>query len=161
MEEWRSLREPACEVSSHGRACVGGLILPGSKTAGGYRQIYIKGQPWYVHRLVTEAFLGPPPSPRHEVNHKNCVRHDNRIDNLEWVTRSENVLHSIAMGGRANWRYVRGEEHGRTTLTESDVRRLRSLRADGRSVSLLTQLFGVSRSTIYRIAKRQSWGHVA
>lgn len=46
-----------------------------------------------VHRLVAIAFLGPPP-PLHEVNHKNGKRSDNRLENLEWVTRSQNVAHS-------------------------------------------------------------------
>lgn len=44
----------------------------------------------YVHRLIAQTFI-PNPDKLPEVNHKNCVRTDNRIKNLEWVTHEENV----------------------------------------------------------------------
>jgi hypothetical protein len=47
---------------------------------------------YYVHRLMAEAFL-PKPSPKHtDVRHINGVKTDNRLENIEWVTRSENML---------------------------------------------------------------------
>jgi hypothetical protein len=45
-----------------------------------------------VHRVVAKAFLGPIPKGK-EVNHKNLDKHDNRVENLEYMTRSENQLH--------------------------------------------------------------------
>jgi hypothetical protein len=51
-----------------------------------------------VQRLVLEAFVGPPPTPAHEANHKNGKKQDNRPINLEWVTRQENVDHAWATG---------------------------------------------------------------
>lgn len=46
-----------------------------------------------VHRLVANAFI-PNPQKKLEINHKNHIRNDNRIENLEWCTRSENTAHT-------------------------------------------------------------------
>lgn len=54
----------------------------------------------YVHQLVANAFHGPCP-PKHEVNHKDGNRVNNRPANLEYVTHSENVRHAIYVLGTA------------------------------------------------------------
>lgn len=53
-----------------------------------------------AHRLVALAFLGNPPTSKHQVNHKNGRRGDNRPDNLEWLTHQENVIHGFRKNGR-------------------------------------------------------------
>lgn len=62
---------------------------------GGYLfvRLSVKGiaQRHFVHRLVCQAFIGNGRDK--EVNHKNMDRKDNRLENLEWVTRRENNTH--------------------------------------------------------------------
>lgn len=50
-----------------------------------------------VHRMVAEAFI-PNPLNKEQVNHKDSNRHNNCVDNLEWVTRSENIQHGMKFG---------------------------------------------------------------
>lgn len=70
-----------------------------------------------VHRLVMLAFVGPSTL---QVNHKNGVRTDNRIDNLEYCTNSENNLHSFRVLGRKSHMIGKfGPRHHRSRPIES------------------------------------------
>jgi len=59
-----------------------------------YPQIKLQNKLFKIHRLVAHTFI-PNIEKKPMVNHKNWIRDDNRVVNLEWCTWSENLIHSI------------------------------------------------------------------
>lgn len=70
-----------------------GRILKTYTKPSGYMQVQLgrKTIPQYIHRLVAKAFI-PNDDNKPQVNHKNGIKCDNKVENLEWVTASENDL---------------------------------------------------------------------
>ncbi len=114
-----------------------------------------------VHRLVAEAFHGSLDGG--EVNHKDGNKRNNRADNLEIVTRQQNIDHAVAMGLIDN----KGEKNSQARLTAEDVVTIRKLYTKGGyqnggiGYKGLAKRFGVSWGTIRSIVQRRIWGHVA
>ncbi|MGE5000457.1 NUMOD4 motif-containing HNH endonuclease [Yersinia enterocolitica] len=77
----------------------GSEINPFKVSKTGYLQIKIGGKKHSAHRLVAMSFCDGY-SDGLVVNHKNGIRDDNRADNLEWVTYSENCQHGFRVNGR-------------------------------------------------------------
>lgn len=75
-----------------------GQILKTEFTIKGYRRIQLQKdngyKHYFVHVLVANEFIGLPKNSRMQVNHKNHNREDNRVQNLEWTTPSQNVKHA-------------------------------------------------------------------
>lgn len=135
-EQWRDVKglEGKYEVSTMGRVRVKPKIIGGWLGANGYIYVslpktlvrigastgkHTSGQKCLVHRLVAEAFIGTRPS-RLDVNHKNSDRTDNRRENLEYVTRQENMRHA--------WR--NGRMKGCTTSHKLSVEQIASIHTD-------------------------------
>lgn len=79
----------------------GGRLLSPATTRLGYKQTRYGGKAILVHRLVALAFLDNPES-KPFINHKNGVRTDNRVSNIEWCTHSENLRHAYRELGAVN-----------------------------------------------------------
>lgn len=111
-----------------------------------------------IHKLVAEAFLGPRPSPKHEVNHKNGIKSDNRAANLEWMTRSQNLQHRRDVLG---YRAARGEANSHVKLTEDGVREIRARCAAGENRKDVARDFGIHKVHVGLIVRRKTWAWLA
>ena len=137
---------------------IDGRILKGG-SAKGYPIVHLSrgGVSWYgtVHRLVAQAFLENPEG-KAEVNHIDGDKANNRVQNLEWATSSENRQHAYDTGLQAG---PKGETNGSSKLSDDEVRYV-FLNPDGLTVRELATKLGVSPRTISGIQKRQQWKHV-
>lgn len=108
-----------------------------------------------VHRLILATWSGQSGEGL-EVNHKNGVKTDNRLENLEWVSRTQNERHSRAELGKD----MRGEKHTGSKLTTEQVIEIRKLKGQGWSYPKLSKKYGIGMSQLHRIVKRIKWAHV-
>ena len=89
----RILIDADIQVNSDGSVVLpSGRISFGSKSAGGYMRVQVRGNFHYVHRLVAQMFI-PNPENKPFINHKDMNRANNNVDNLERVDNGENVKH--------------------------------------------------------------------
>lgn len=125
-----------------------------------------------VHRLVWISFNGPILEGL-EPNHKNGVKSDNRLDNLELMTHKENMTHASKNGLLKS---KSGENNGRAKLTDDEVREIREIyeelktssgtrrgkrkRAPFGTKALLSKKYNVTEDTIKQIIAGNTWGHL-
>jgi uncharacterized protein (DUF433 family) len=108
-----------------------------------------------VHRLMALAFLEKDPTRPH-VNHKNGIRTDNRLENLEWVTQAENNLHAYRSNGKSP---MIGTLNGRSKLNEESVVSIRKMLADGIRIEAIATRFNVTGTAIRHIRNGKAWRH--
>ena len=131
------------------------LLWPFSKTKG-YGIFHADGKKQIVSRYVCYRTHGNPPTAKHQAAHScgngsgGCVTKGH----LSWKTGTENQADRI-VHGTSN----RGERHGRSKLTEQQVREIRSM-IGTQSHSAIAKRFGVVSTHIGLIARRGTWTHV-
>lgn len=161
LEEWRDVvgYEGYYQVSSIGRVrrvrkYIYKILAPAIQPHRGYPYVALcvnsKVKTFQVHKLVAEAFIGPCPE-GYEVNHKDSDRANSMVNNLEYVTRRENILHSVANG-----RWV--VNNRLPVLTQDQADDIREKLASGYNQTELASLYEVSRGTIANVLYRR-WGY--
>ena len=165
LEQWKEVYYNGLatgkEISSCGRVRMvnGKIVQPISNTAG-YQSVAIasvqrEGKQHlcvrkYVHRLVAEYFLDGYKEEL-QINHKNCNKKDNTLDNLELTTPSENIIHAhlnkrMLKRGRTAINYLSS-----TTIEECYIRIIK-----GEKITEIGKLFNIPRTTLSSIINKRS-----
>lgn len=121
-----------------------------------------------VHCLVAQAFLGERPSGL-DINHKDLIKTNNRVSNLEYITRRENIRHawdngacinSVLNGSRYNL-CLKGVLNGSSKLTEEQVLSIRKeFDFGGITKKELARRYEVTDVMIGKIIRREKWKHI-
>jgi hypothetical protein len=104
--------------------------------------------------MVLEAFTGPKPTPNHTANHKDGDKQNNRLSNLDWLSKSEQIQHAIEMGLRPR---IMGIAERSRKVTPNDVLAIRKSTKTNRE---LAEIYPLSREHISGIRNRRFWKHV-
>jgi hypothetical protein len=169
-EEWRPVVgfETHYSVSDLGRvmrtltvsgARAGRILKPDRLPNGRYRvtlRKYGTKSRFQVHRLVATAFCSKPDG-CDVVDHKDNNPANNRADNLQWVTLSQNILFSFSRDGREK---RVGAANNFTKITGEEATAVRQLRAEGWLYKDIAPLFGIDPAHAGLIVKRRCWKHV-
>ena len=134
-----------------------GRVLKQQKTYKGYMRICLtKGGVKFntsVHRLISIAFI-PNPLNKPQVNHKNGIKNDNKIENLEWCTNSENQIHAI----KNNLiKHNVGEKHHMAKLSNAEVYNVRQLHKTGWTNKELAEDFNISQTAMSNILRKVTY----
>lgn len=162
MEIWKDIigYEGLYQVSSEGRVKRfykngNEKLLKPRNVGWGYLQVSLgkegKKTQYLLHRLVGMAFIENPFN-KPQINHLNGIKTDNRVENLEWCTRSENQLHAYANGLQAR---PKGEKNPSAKLSNKDVGAIYLFSNLGLNTNLLAEVFKVSPRCIQRIKNRE------
>lgn len=130
-----------------------GRVLIQTPSKKGYPEVRISGSPRCVHKLVMLTFVGERPTGMH-INHKNGIKTDNSLENLEWISPSGNIKHAFDMGIQSN----KGEKNPRAKLNAIDVETIRTLYSkENYTQRQLANIYLVNQTTISQIVRRTSW----
>ena len=141
------------------------VLTPGLSTDGYLKTVLLNDKSKYitvaVHRVIALVFKGKKPKNK-EVNHKDGIKINNFENNLEYLTRQQNVQHSIKLGLQIPFR---GSEVGTSKLTEDKVKELRELKKrKGRfwGRNEIAKELGVSPKHLQKIVNKPEliWKHV-
>lgn len=155
-EYWKEVPNFPYQVSTLGNVRREGRVnnLKPSKSTKGYLDVKLSKDgiitSFRIHRLVLLTFIGYDDR---TVNHKNNIKWDNRLVNLEYMTQKENNHHAIANGFT-----TKGAKNGRAKLSKEDVNYIRELYStEYFTIQVISNIYSVSWSTIQKITNNINW----
>ena len=140
-----------------------GRRLKSFKSSGGYYRINLQIDKNHavhptIHRLVAIAFI-PNPNKKPDVNHKDGKKNHNYLENLEWVTKSENVKHAFRIGLMNH----KGSRNAKAVLNEKLVELIWDDIHDENNPKTLIEIarkYKVSKSVISDIYRGHTWAEI-
>lgn len=129
------------------------IIVKGGLGSQGYWTYSLVNRRELAHRIIAKAFI-PNPNNLPFINHKDGNKLNNSIDNLEWCTPKENVVHA-AKTGLMKWR--RGEDAHKSKLNNMKVLEIyNSLER----TTVLSKRYNIDQSIVFDIKAGNSWKHI-
>jgi len=130
-------------TNGHANTYIGKVLKPGyNKKRGYYHVVLWPGNKTYrVHTLVLTAFDKSKPY-KMGCNHKNGIKTDNRFENLEWTTQSQNLKHAFRLGL---------SKQTRKKLNLNNIYKIKEFLKDGTTQQKIADMFNVSQSIISKI----------
>lgn len=114
-----------------------------------------------VHRIIAQTFIENTEN-KPQINHKNCIKTDNRVINLEWATVSENIRHAYKEQRMNN----KGENNPCSTLTDAQAKEILENYKFGKKVKSgktkqqIAEEYGTTFNVIKRLVQRKTWKHL-
>lgn len=136
----------------------GRVLIPKESNRGYLRYALTKeGKTKYLsaHRLVAQSFI-PNIKDKPDVNHINGIKTDNRIENLEWCTGSENIKHNYVLGIMNQ----KGDKNNCAILTIEQVKEIKVKLLNGITPRQISEQYPIHRTSVYDIKKGRNWNHV-
>lgn len=136
-------------------------IMASHENHKGYLRINLnynyKRKGFLVHRLVLIAFVGPPSTTKDQTNHKDGIKTNNNIENLEWASQSENQRHAYSLGLKT----VKGEMNPKAKLKIRDVLEIRELIRNKIRQIDIAKLYNITQAQVSQIKLGKSWNYEA
>lgn len=125
-------------------------------TVSGYYRISILKKNFFVHRLVAMAFLERKDG-ENVVNHKNGIKTDNRVENLEWCTQAHNNQHAYDIGLRKG---QKGETNAMSKINNVIASNIKKDLKLGVKVKDISKKYNLNINHIYQIKNGWRWTHI-
>ena len=113
---------------------------------------------FYMHRLLASAFLDNPYDKK-EVNHIDGNTMNNSLNNLEWVTKSENGLHAYKIGLNKPTPSL-GEKNGNSVLNDELVKSIRTMFSLGVKQCDIVKKLGINKYLVSSVVLNKTWKHI-